>query len=102
MSNNNEEDVQTLCDKSIELFRQCDFDGVAELYTADTQFLAPSFSRIDSNEGVRIGQRHKTPLTIFLSTAKALFFFALTFSRFFPLAFLLPPRCIAFPITCHN
>lgn len=53
MVSKNEDKVRELCEKSIQLFNAGDFDGVAELYTTDTQFLAPGFTRINSKEGVR-------------------------------------------------
>jgi len=51
--NNDEENIRQLCNKSIQLFNDGDYDGLAKLYTENTQFLAPDFSRINSNEGVR-------------------------------------------------
>jgi len=47
------EDLQKLCESSIELFNAGDYDGVANLYKKETQFLAPDFSRITTREGVR-------------------------------------------------
>ncbi|QUM80424.1 DUF4440 domain-containing protein [Moritella sp. 5] len=46
------EDFQKLCDSSIELFNAGDYEGVANLYKKETQFLAPNFSRITTREGV--------------------------------------------------
>ncbi len=46
------DDFQKLCDSSIELFNAGDYEGVANLYKKETQFLAPDFSRITTREGV--------------------------------------------------
>ena len=47
------EDLENLCGSSIELFNAGDYEGVANLYKEETQFLAPDFSRITTREGVR-------------------------------------------------
>ncbi len=46
-------DLENLCGSSIELFNAGDYEGVANLYKEETQFLAPDFSRITTREGVR-------------------------------------------------
>lgn len=47
-----EKTIQALCDSSIELYNKGDYQGVADLYKKETQFLAPDFSRITTREGV--------------------------------------------------
>jgi len=67
-----EEHLAKLCNSSIKLFNNGDYQALANLYRNDTQFLAPGLNRISSKEGVsdfwrrtfKLGYRFQTIETI--------------------------------------
>ena len=71
------DEIQQLCNSSIELFNAGDYEGVAKLYKKETQFLAPDVSRITTRDGVRkfwkntfnAGYRFKKVETIEIQTS---------------------------------